>query len=734
MILDLVRPTSLSAGDWLRRLTLVALDTERRGTLRDAAAVLGAATDSQGVILWESPQPAPGDAWEEPSVLSVWLERGLPEAQAGAVTTDQLTHQAFQDRTLALPRREQGAGASLFGLPIYAAMPLDYADGCRGALTLLGEGALTDVGFDTAAELLKVLPQVLTTLRERCTLALVNSCNQILHEADVESPLQPLPRERLQQHLARVCTQMAAALQCTEVSIFLQEPSGPDGYYAFFAASDTSAVSPETATIDAGEGPPRAQVSREGIQILLASGDHAWGLLRCRGANVPPFHFTHSDLSLLYPVAAQVARYWANWLHRWTISLENESWRRLAAGITRFNKLLAEELRGSGSQGARRRQLVTAAAIQLVQEVVHDSTGAVVSFAPQTAGVGSRLDALAAAGPYEAGPATSPMAEKVYRTGRQTSTTEPRELARNGAEAGWLLNTPIKVGDKAYGVLTAFGPAASLPTNSPQVYEIVGDQLGLYRHLEHTLDRLQEAQHSLKISLRGQAEAMDDLKHQLVSPLRIATDRTELALRSGRFDTRLEAQLRAVRGLCRKASRVAMSAGVFATLSKGQLPVPRSELLGVEDLLLMLIAAADDAQLLSNPKLGRSFDVDRDSVRDLRLRLVDADTSFLQQCLGNLLDNAGKYSYAGTRVRIAGTVADETLALHVTSTGLRLGPADAARCLERNWRGSEARNSTGEGSGIGLWIVDNLMRSMKGRVEVNALDDTTTVRLVLPLA
>ena len=59
---------------------------------------------------------------------------------------------------------------------------------------------------------------------------------------------------------------------------------------------------------------------------------------------------------------------------------------------------------------------------------------------------------------------------------------------------------------------------------------------------------------------------------------------------------------------------------------------------------------------------------------------------------------------------------------------------DRLRCLERSWRGSAARNSIGEGSGIGLWIVDNLMRSMQGRVEVVPTGNVLTVGLVLPIA
>lgn len=295
-----------------------------------------------------------------------------------------------------------------------------------------------------------------------------------------------------------------------------------------------------------------------------------------------------------------------------------------------------------------------------------------------------------------------------------------------------MVSTPIRVGHQNYGVFTAEGTGSEPPAHSIQVYKILSDQLGLYRHLENTMAQLKTAQQELRANLIAQADAMEDLKHQLVSPLRAATDRTDLVIRAARLDRRTQRELSAARGLCRKASRVALSAGVFAALSKGQQPVARLETLGGGDLVRMLIAAADDCRILSNPELARRFEVDRKSLDQLGRRLVRADSSFLQQCLGNLLDNADKYSYPDTTVMVSAQLRDQHLCIVVTSTGLPLDAEDRAHCLERNWRGTEARNSTGEGSGIGLWIVDNLMRSMQGRVEVVPDGNVFNVCLVMP--
>lgn len=727
---------------WRRELTLVALRPDGPGTLGDLARVLGQATGAEGAILWEA-RSGP-DGATTASMLCRWLDDPVPPEPHCVARPDPVTDLAFRVRSLALPADLSGDPPSLFGLPVAAAMPVDDADGATGVLgvlTLLGADELSDDAFDVAAELVEILPELYDTLRERQTLALVHACNTILHDADVESPDQPLHPERLREYLEHVCRLVAQALECAEVAIFLQETHVADDRYPLFASSgplhqgralDASAgesVSPaETA-------PPRTQVARvEGplLEVPLLSGKQVWGLIRCIRASGSPLHFTSSDLPLLRPVAAAVAQYWRSWLHRKTILAENNSWLQLATGISRLNRLLADELRGNAGWDPRREKRFGEEALRIVQDVVPGLTQVVLSRAEPADGSASRLVPVSSIGegrpasPVGPGPT---LAERALRIGLQMSTINPAELAREGAgpDVGWLLCTPVGVGDQVYGVMTATGPAGELPANSAQVCEILADQLGLYRHL-------QEAWQVLQASVRSQAETMEDLKHQLVSPLRTATDRTDRVIHSGRFDTRAEAELKAVRGLCRKASRVAMSAGVFAALSKGRQPTAKTELLGVDDLLRLLIAGADDAQVLSDRRRGITFQVDRDSVRQLGRRLVDVDASFLQQCVGNLLDNAGKYGYKNTCVRIGAEMPGSHLAIEVTSTGIPLDPRDATRCLQRNWRGESARNTTGEGSGIGLWIVDHLMRSMNGTVQLCPEADTTTVRLVLPLA
>ena len=148
----------------------------------------------------------------------------------------------------------------------------------------------------------------------------------------------------------------------------------------------------------------------------------------------------------------------------------------------------------------------------------------------------------------------------------------------------------------------------------------------------------------------------------------------------------------------------------------------------------LLIAAADDAQVLSDPRRGIRFEVERESVRRMGRRLVNVDTSFLQQCVGNVLDNAAKYGYEGTRVNISADVGPTDLTLAVASTGIPLHPAELPTSCNGTGAATPRAAPRGRAPAWGSGYVDHLTRAMGGRVLIDACADLTTVRLVLPLA
>ncbi len=706
------------SSPWLRRLVHVGLTQQTLGGLGSLAEVIAQATGMSGVVLWEE-----GRGNETPPLTAFAAWTGdRPYGHSGFTPApDALSIMAQHGRTLALP-----SGSAIHYLTISnaahlrvaAALSVDWADQSRGVITLLGDGQLADDAFDILTELMDVLPKLCSVVRERHTLALVTACDSILHEADVESPTEPISADRLSAFLGRLCQAIADGLRMLNVSLFLQQPTDPPDTYPLFACSRPDTPAPQLGS-DTSD--------REDTLIVeLASGKHVWGRLECAGSYGPPFHFTESDLALLTPLAAQISQYWSYWLHRRETLKENHAWRNLAFGITNLNKQIHDEL------GERRPadKSVYEAAFQVIRDVVPGYFGADIRSAQNDAASDVIAQDYDRDSDFDAAAALSAAQWQQDRNAQDV----PTEFLTETGKEWWFVRRPIRVSNTVYGFLGAAGERGLLPSNSGQVCGVIADQLGLYHHLSRTLGDLRKAQQKVEQTLRGQADAMADLEHQLVSPLLAATVRTEQVLKSGRFDSRTELRLKAVRGLCRRASKVASSAGVFSALSRGQSLSPRLDFLSSDDLLRMVITNADDSQLLAEPHREIRIDVDRASVRALGRQLLFADSSFLAQCVGNLLDNATKYSYSNTTIEVRGVLASDEFRLQVANTGIPIEPGDIVRCTQKNWRGKAARNATGEGSGLGLWIIDNLMRSMKGRVEITADSDDTIVCLGIPYA
>jgi len=99
--------------------------------------------------------------------------------------------------------------------------------------------------------------------------------------------------------------------------------------------------------------------------------------------------------------------------------------------------------------------------------------------------------------------------------------------------------------------------------------------------------------------------------------------------------------------------------------------------------------------------------------------------------LGNLVENALRYTPSGGTVEIACTAERGTVVIDVTDTGVGIEAEAVDRIFDRFWRG---RTSAVYGSGLGLAIARGLARAHGGDVSVQSrLGAGSTFRVRLPL-
>jgi two-component system sensor histidine kinase KdpD len=115
------------------------------------------------------------------------------------------------------------------------------------------------------------------------------------------------------------------------------------------------------------------------------------------------------------------------------------------------------------------------------------------------------------------------------------------------------------------------------------------------------------------------------------------------------------------------------------------------------------------------------------------LSFIYVDPILLEQALGQMVDNAVKYSQPGSAITIAARTESESVVLSVKDEGIGLVGEERTRLWERFFRG-ERRASNVPGSGLGLWIAKAFVTANGGQIEAfsEGADRGTLVSIRLP--
>ncbi len=94
------------------------------------------------------------------------------------------------------------------------------------------------------------------------------------------------------------------------------------------------------------------------------------------------------------------------------------------------------------------------------------------------------------------------------------------------------------------------------------------------------------------------------------------------------------------------------------------------------------------------------------------------DRKWTEEAMENLLDNAVKYSPAGSRIEIGVTEYEMFTAVSVKDEGIGIGEEEQAQIFRRFYRGREV--SQEPGVGIGLYLVREIAEKQGGYVKVRS--------------
>jgi two-component system phosphate regulon sensor histidine kinase PhoR len=95
---------------------------------------------------------------------------------------------------------------------------------------------------------------------------------------------------------------------------------------------------------------------------------------------------------------------------------------------------------------------------------------------------------------------------------------------------------------------------------------------------------------------------------------------------------------------------------------------------------------------------------------------VLATKRIMEQVLGNLLENALKYTPDGGQVTLRAIALPNEVIVHIQDTGIGIPSVDLDRVFERFYRVDKGRSSDSGGTGLGLSIVKHSLQAIGGRV------------------
>ncbi len=267
-------------------------------------------------------------------------------------------------------------------------------------------------------------------------------------------------------------------------------------------------------------------------------------------------------------------------------------------------------------------------------------------------------------------------------------------------------------------VLRSAGEERFLQAHGTMLRDAQGEQIGALIVL-NDVTRLRRLENMRK-------DFVANVSHELKTPITAIKGSVETLLDGALSDP--ESARRFLQIIARQGERLNLIIDDLLTLSRIEQEADRREIALQRTPLQEVLRAA--VQACSVAAASRKVLIDLEVPEGLE---VQVNPALLEQAVINLIDNAVKYSLAGTRVRVEAEASGEGVSVRVRDQGCGIPREHLPRLFERFYRVDKARSRKAGGTGLGLAIVKHIVQAHGGRIEVeSAPGEGSTFTILLP--
>jgi signal transduction histidine kinase len=204
-----------------------------------------------------------------------------------------------------------------------------------------------------------------------------------------------------------------------------------------------------------------------------------------------------------------------------------------------------------------------------------------------------------------------------------------------------------------------------------------------------------------------------NISHEIRNPMNAIAGFSELLCDKNNDSARSDYYRAIIRESCNNLSRLFNDILDLSKMEAGEIPLIFNDF-SIGEMIMEL----EERYRLELEKRNRK-DVEIDFLAPYPDIIMHSDAFRLKQVLSNLLDNAIKFTSRG-KISLCCTVEGSELVFKVSDTGTGIPEEDQEKIFDRfvkfDYTGSNA-----EGSGIGLSIVEKIVRLLKGKIRLTSV-------------